>query len=516
MGTSLAELQSTNFKTTRHADERNNALREKLGLRTRYEPARLAIARSLSLQEPPLAAGTEDDDESGKVIKGENLFGTGGELATWVSLIVEHGQLVDATKKDIQEAVRRHWHRGIDLLWTEWSECQEDFDNFISRLAERAGVREGRSEEGAGSGTVVASGSSGPVPIGLRLGDVGVIEETGAVATWTLNLSGQSPHFGIFGGSGKGKTMLAKALLAQVAAHGVPILLIDPKGDLKDDKAFARSINATVVNVGQDAIPLDSLLPTGEGERAVIHVADGFVEAIAKAVPDLGPKQQDTLREVAKKVIGAGGSVSFETIVQAVDARYKANKQRTDALTATLHRLRDHRLFEPRLSPEEFFSQSWIISLNGVRDDAARFTMLFLLHTMWGLLRESSDTEVDRKRGVRKLRLMLVIDEAKRAVDVASPTMLEDIVLQGRSKGLSCFFLSQSPDHLDRASDDIVRQFEVVATFQTEISAKSTRRVLGPRATPDMVQDLKMGTCLARLPGHDDPVVVRVWQPVGG
>jgi hypothetical protein len=41
-----------NFRTSKRADETNDLMQAKLGLRFRYEPARLAIAHSLGIADP--------------------------------------------------------------------------------------------------------------------------------------------------------------------------------------------------------------------------------------------------------------------------------------------------------------------------------------------------------------------------------------------------------------------------------------------------------------------------------
>ncbi len=512
MATSLAELQSANFRTSVAADSINNDLMKKLGLRNRYEPARLAIARSLGIASQPPAIDAHDDDDSGKVIRGEHLFGTGADMGAWISLIVTHSGMSSVSKKDLLDLVRRHWHRGATLLAEDWKQCK-DYDDFLTILAERAGVREGAL---GGEGTLPVGASSRPSGesgvITLRLGDIGRFEESGLPAEWVLNREGQSPHLGVFGKPGKGKTGLAKYILQQVSRAGVPILFIDPKGEFRDDATFATSINASIIVLGRDPIPLDALAT----DSGVIRVADGVADALMRAVPDIGPKQQDALREVAKKALAGTGPVHMDALVKGVDDRYRQNRQRQDVLTATLHKLQDYKLFEPKFSPADFFGRSWIISVSEVQDEALRFAMLFILDTLLRYLRSCSDSPADRRLGVRSLRTFLVIDEAKRVVEAASPTLLEGLVLECRSKGLSTFFISQSPDHLDKVSEDIVRQFEVSVSFEADLTAKAARRVLGVGATPEIVQGLKIGTCLARLPGREGASIVRVWMPPSG
>lgn len=517
--TNLAELQSTPFRTSRKADKRNTDLMNKLGVRHRYVPARLAIARSLAISSQPEPLTEEEEEEAGKTIRGENLFGTGGELAAWIALIVEHGALSNPSRKEIQEQVKRHWHRGIERLWQEWLECKDDMDElmFLIRLAERAGVREEGGISRDGDGSVSDTDQIGSVmPVRARLGEIGTIDSSQLPAEWTINKSGHTPHFGVFGKAGKGKTRTAKHILRQVARQRVPILYVDPKGDLRADRTFAAEINATPIVLGRDPVPLDALARTTAEDGELIRVADGFVAAMKGAISEMGPKQEHTLRDVTKLALreaGVNRAVSLEDIAQAVDARYRKNNQRdVDVLNASLHKIKDYQLFRPELSPAEFFSRSWIILLHDVSDEAVRFVMLFLLDTLLRYLRSCPPAELDTKLDVRQLRLLLTIDEARRVMNVAPQSLLDGLVLECRSQGLSCFFLSQSPDHLDIASDDIVSQFETAATFEADVSSKAARRVLGPRATPGMVQELEIGTCLARIPGHDGPVIVRAWK----
>src|SRR5690606_18403197 len=107
----------------------------------------------------------------------------------------------------------------------------------------------------------------------------------------------------------------------------------------------------------------------------------------------------------------------LDAIVQGVDAKYQQHRQKPDVLVAAMHKLQDYRLFEPRLTPAEFFSRSWIISVNEVQDEALRFAMLFLLDALLRHLRASPDASVDREIGIRAIRTMLVVDEARRIME---------------------------------------------------------------------------------------------------
>src|ERR1051325_999418 len=106
----LMELARTDFRTSRQADEINSRFQNLLGLPHRYGPARLGIGLSLSIEEPP-EFSDELAEDMGKPIKGENLFGTGVDLSTWITLMVQRSGLRNPAKRDLQTTVAAHWHR---------------------------------------------------------------------------------------------------------------------------------------------------------------------------------------------------------------------------------------------------------------------------------------------------------------------------------------------------------------------------------------------------------------------
>lgn len=136
MALSLVDLVRTEFRTSRAADEMNSRLQGLLGLAHRYGPARLAIGRSLGQQSRPILE--LNTLGFGKPIKGEHLFGQGGELSTWITLLVQHRGAADLTRRDLQAEVAAHWHRGLYLLWDDWRTSAADFDAFVSRLVKQS------------------------------------------------------------------------------------------------------------------------------------------------------------------------------------------------------------------------------------------------------------------------------------------------------------------------------------------------------------------------------------------
>lgn len=142
MSAAILDLSRGDFRTSRAADELSARFQSLLGLPHRYGPARLALGRSLSLpSQPTLALNTLG---LGRPIKGEQLFGQGVELASWLTLLLEHSDSGDLDRKDFQSMVAAHWHRGIYFLWDDWKAAGGDFDVFVGRLVTHAHGRKGR------------------------------------------------------------------------------------------------------------------------------------------------------------------------------------------------------------------------------------------------------------------------------------------------------------------------------------------------------------------------------------
>ena len=148
MSLSLIELIRTDFRTAKPADELNSRFQRLLGLPHRYGPARLAIGRSLGLAHAPKLETSFTG--YGKPIKGENLFGTGSDLACWITLLVQHAAPEQLDRAGLQQLVAAHWSRGIYLLWDDWKASLSDFDSFVARQAERATIQKGNARAAAG------------------------------------------------------------------------------------------------------------------------------------------------------------------------------------------------------------------------------------------------------------------------------------------------------------------------------------------------------------------------------
>ncbi|ANL68271.1 cell division DNA translocase FtsK/SpoIIIE family protein (plasmid) [Rhizobium phaseoli] len=133
---SLQQIMAARFRTSAHADNQTKTLMEVLGLSTKAAVARLAIGRSLGLG----ALTDEQVDAKGLEIPASSLF-TQDDVAIWVGLVLTHAKTFgNATTEGMdtfRSQLRQHWHRGAGLLYEDWKNSNEDFDNFVGTLVKR-------------------------------------------------------------------------------------------------------------------------------------------------------------------------------------------------------------------------------------------------------------------------------------------------------------------------------------------------------------------------------------------
>lgn len=504
---SLRALDSANFKTSKRADALNDQLQSKLGLKYRYEPARLAIARSLELETLPPPLEGEDAEESGKTILGRNLFGD-DELALWLSLIVERAELIDPSLDAIQEQVRRHWHRGVMVLTEEWVNCEGEYERFVLQLAERAGLENVPGKRRKASETETASQNSGPVPVTLELG---ADPSTRQPITWLLNGRGGSPHVAMMGTLGTGKTRTAMGFVRSIHnSSSAPVILFDmAKGDLAADKDLIKALGAKVIVAPKSPVPLDVLaLPSrdqGEVTNAAMRFRESFVR-VAKNKP--GGVQLDFLREAGQRAFARKGSITIADIGQELQAIYSENRRRPDAVTATFNDLTSWTLFEPKLSASEFFRRSWVIDVHEAPETAQRFIVFLVLDALYTHFKSLPDSSLDHA-GHREMRLVVGIDEARKVLGYGQPSLVS-LVRESRSKGVSIFLISQSPDDYDQEEDNFLENVGLAMCFKTNASSsRALKSWLGQQVD---LGALPPGVAVTRLPGQSGVTRIRAWE----
>jgi DNA sulfur modification protein DndE len=501
-----------NFRTDEEADRLNTQFMGHLGVKVRYLPARLAIARSLSVSGPPAPA--PDGMEVGKSIKGDTLFGTGGPLATWTALIVERSGLTDIDLKGLQSAVASHWRRGIGLLEEEWKATEEDPSRFLRRIMEASGLKL------TNGGSIGPDGRSNDVesqgPIVLPIGEVSEDASTGEKISWGMNFPGGSPHVAIMGGVGSGKTRTAVAMLRSLREFGrIPLIAFDFKGDLGEtpDGSFTYGLDKLFEGVTlrppERPIPLDVLSLPSRTDMDVTFAAQRFLESFSRLKGSgVGAKQSSAVFEAAARALRTRNPCRLTDISNALLAVYAERNMKEDGATGTMEELCRFPLFEPIESPNDFFARNWVIALPAQVPERSRGIVVnLILDALDRHLNSLPEAKVDDD-GNRALRVICVVDEAHRILSNQVPG-LSSLMRQSRSKGGAIVLISQSPDDFSGEDDDFLNEMGLVVAFSTNAKPAQVSRLIGKGIN---LASLPTGHCVIKRRGDPSGRRVIAWR----
>lgn len=513
MSLSLVEVAGANFRTDEESDKLNTVFMGRLGMRKRYLPARLAIARSLAMAAPPKPVG--DDQEPGKVIKGDTLFGTGITLSVWIALIVQRAATPDLDIRNLVPLVGAHWRRGLGQLDRDWEQAGQDVAKFVERLVEVAELPlSGGGPRHVGGNLPGATFSSGEIQV--PIGEVGEDVATKEQVLWNVNGKGGSPHSAIMGGSGSGKTVTAAAMLRAIRTHApVPLLAFDFKGDLasfvgtrKDEIALGDAYEAQVIEPPRMPIPLDVLYLRGRDDIGVAEGASRFRDSFARLKGSrLGDRQRTTLHEAASRALANETPCELHHILEALTNVFAEHEMKEDGAVSTMEEICRFPLFQPTLSPAEFFKKSWIIKLPpNVAEDSRTIVVNLLLDALDQYLNSLVDAE-SSEDGARGLRILCMVDEAHQILGTKLPS-LSRLIRMSRSKGGAIMLVSQSPDDFSGEDDDFLDQMGLVVAFSTNAKPGSAARVLGKGVN---LTTLQTGQAFVRRRGDMSAKKIKAW-----
>lgn len=497
---SLVEVAGANFRTDYESDQLNTEFMKRLGMGKRYLPARLAISRSLAMNLP--ISDSLDDIVYGKVIKGDTLFGTGIELSVWLALIVEQTSEKDLNTKRFVSLVGAHWRRGLNKLDNDWELAGGDISSFVRRLINVAELPEEGDHNlipGSASGIV---GTYSNFEIKVPLGEIGEEVSSKEKKLWCLNCKGGSPHAAIMGGSGSGKTVMATSILRAIREQTpVPILAFDFKGDLADFTGINSSIvfnevfNAQVIEPPRSPIPLDVLALSKKDEFGIDEAALRFRDSFARLKGSkLGSMQRTFVYDATNLALTHENPCEIKHIRDRLIDVYEDYEVKQDGAVSSIQELCRFPLFEPKLTPEEFFKKSWIIKLPpNVPEDSRTIVVNLLLDALDQYLNGLVDADTNSE-GARALRIICMIDEAHQILGTKLPS-LSRLIRMSRSKGGAVMLVSQSPDDFSGEDDEFLDNMGLVAAFSTNAKPGAATRVLGKGAN---LTKLQTGECFVR------------------
>lgn len=510
----------TGFRPSDIAYEMEDVLRSKLGFTNRYDSARLMIGRSM--REPDSPNPTTQPSKTSKVIPGEHLFGDDVDL--WISALVIGGGLKSAaTSDDFKTLAEAHWARGALLIKQELDEVGGDDVRLAVSLASLL-------PEGSGVATGIAGASASMEPsngvaakrVAVKVGPTSISFDSGEPVELLLNGPGTSPHIALMGGSGKGKTttgiQIARQIVEQTKSS---FFFIDNKGEFVENGRLVGALSdfqgeVLPVEVGHQPIPLDFLPHSNAGDVAMKIAAGRLRDAIALTCPNAGAQQKSDLLDAIVSVSSKPAGRDLGAVLQKYESLLQANGKNVDTVVSRLKELTSLKCFSPEHAPDSFFSKSWVISLKILPEELKKLVTLMLLEALSASILTKSESEVSSD-GFRKVRQVVVIDEARKVLKNAKNDALVDIITKSRSKGVSVMLLSQDPSDFEGQEYDFMTQIGSVVAFACNQSSGGLRALEGAFGRKVQTREfsdtyLEQGVAFCKVPGREAERV-KCWSP---
>jgi DNA sulfur modification protein DndE len=524
------------FKTSLEAKNCFEALRRSTGMRPNFW-ARVALCYSLSL---PNAPDDSEWDSGGQEFPREVFFGK--DEPVLLALIRQRHCTHLHEESELSRLAKLHVERGVRFLASEYERMNRRGDEFVLSVLRLLETPTTVPRPG-GAPAPVLNGANFELAV-----SVGTDLKTGEPITYSLNAPGHSPHIAVMGRTRSGKTRTGLALLSTLSAQsrqGLTCLVFDyAKGDIASNQDFVRHMEANVIRVPDAVIPHVPLGLESDDEKNIKLKARRFVDTV-KAVVRIGPKQSDACLKIVKEAysrasggeLGAfagledvhstedakGGQeyyrsqrkpgVDLRDILGVAEEFYAAQGLKPDSLLAALREFCEFPLFAPvgRTIRDGLFDRNHVIDLSRVPDSLRKLAVFLALDSVYARIMNEPDSPLD-ERGFRRMKLLIVIDEAHNYLECRQPT-LEKLIRESGSKGVGIVLLSQSPDDFDQPKYNFAREMGLTVVFSCVVERpRMLEALLGGDVDPQKLSQLPAGIALTRIPGSPRPAEVRIWK----
>ena len=291
-------------------------------------------------------------------------------------------------------------------------------------------------------------------------------------------------HIAVAGNSGTGKTQFALEILRQfveVSNGNVNFIYLDFKGLKKDDingmRPFFEKTNTAFIDAPQVPFPLNplSFIDTVNEKNKILGI-NKFVDIITH-YSNIGKNQQQTLRDATKDVFQGLKNGEYPSFKDIYDRVMDIEGNKASSLKEILYNIGELELFETKTETNKsLFNQNYYLSLSGDLSNAVRFTSVFLIiNYIYNNFMNMENAPVNDN--LQAVRYVLLIDEAHVIFkDKKSQDLLEKILREIRSKGVSVILLSQGIEEFNQQSFDFSSMCETA--FLMDIKDKTNLKMM--------------------------------------
>jgi DNA sulfur modification protein DndE len=451
-------------------------LTRRLNLGAENVVSRIAFAYSIS-KNIKLDLETDLADSKGKEYKEDILFGR--SKSYYIALICQHYGIYK-TDKDIAKYIKMHIDHGLTLMNKLFEENKnysgldfllENIENGIEKLEENHISNEAIIYDETTRKNRITNKDYFAETIKILVGK----SFDGEEIYFKLNDTSihNNAHIAVAGNSGSGKTYFANNILKQVVKESkgqVNFIFLDFKGitieDEKKNSDFFKTTNCELIKAPHKAFPVNPLsFIDNINEKNKIMGINKFVDIIT-SYSNIGKNQQQTLKDATREVFGSmkGGQYpSFKEIFEKVK-EYEGDK--VSSLRRILEDLSELDLFDRAVDTKHnFLNKNYYLSLSGDLPGNVRFTAVFLIiNYIYNTFMNMDNAPIEGNN--QGMRYVLLIDEAHTIFkEKKSQDLLEKILREIRSKGVSVILLSQGIEEFNQPSFDFSSMCETAFLF---------------------------------------------------
>lgn len=457
-------------------------LTRRLNLGSENHIARIALAYSLKTK-IKLSITQNLKDSKGKAYKDDTFFGKYKDY--YIALICQHYNF-HKSNTDIGKFVKMHVDHGLELI-NKLFEINANYSGFDFLIDS---IESGISElENSVVGLEHVENFNQNIQKTFSCNRWKLLvgnDEEGKEIYFTPNdtMLYSNAHIAVAGQSGSGKTYFAQRLLERIVSASdfqTNFIFLDFKGISESEKegdefkSFFKNTQAKLIDTPHKPFPVNplSFIDNINANNKILGI-NKFVDIITDYA-GLGKVQVQHLKEATKLAFDNHHSGKYPTIKEILNNVYEITEDKPSTLTEILIGLSEINLFDTN-SDGSFLNQNYYLSLSGDLSRNVRFTAAFLVinyiyNTFMNM--ENSIVENDMKG----MRYVLLIDEAHNVFkDKKSKEILEKILREIRSKGVSVILLSQGIEEFNQPSFDFSSMCETA--FLMNIKGKNELKVI--------------------------------------
>lgn len=460
--------------------------RKYVGVRENFI-SKLALAYSIS-KGVKLNLDNDLKDSQGKEYKDDTLFGNNRDY--FIAVVCQHYQIYK-TDKDLGKYIKMHLDHGLELINKLFKENPnysamdfliENIEKGIEKLEENEVSNDAIIFDEKTRALRIVNKNYFANPIRLEVGKS--FEDEPIYFNLNDTSIHNNAHIAVAGNTGTGKTFFANRLLAQIVeeTHGeVNFIFLDFKGineeDEKKNSSFFSKTKTELIKAPYKPFPINPLsFIDNVNEKKKIMGISKFVDIIA-SYSNIGKNQQQTLKDATREVFQKMGGGQYPSFKQIYDKVIELEGEKASTLKEILQSLSELDLFETKVDVKNsFLNHNYYLSLSGDLPKNIRFTSVFLIiNYIYNTFMNMDNAPIEGQ--YQGMRYVLLIDEAHVIFkEKKSQDLLEKILREIRSKGVSVILLSQGIEEFNQPSFDFSTMCETAFLF--DIKDKTNLRMM--------------------------------------